>query len=65
VGEAEELLTVEQVAERLQVKTSWVRDHARKGRNPHLPGIKLGGKWRFRWSRIEQWLKELEKGAVA
>jgi excisionase family DNA binding protein len=60
-----ELLTVEQLAVRLKVTPAWVRDHARKSRRPHIPGIKLGGEWRFRWARIEEWLDQLEKEAVA
>ena len=60
-----ELLTPKQLADRLGVKESWVRDHARGSRRPQIPAIKLGGGWRFRWEAIEQWLRNLEKGAVA
>lgn len=60
-----ELLTPEELALRLGVKPSWVRDHARGTRRPKLPAIKLGGGWRFRWEAVEAWLKDLEKGAVA
>lgn len=64
-NEIEILLTVGELAERLRVKPSWIRDHARGSRRPKIPGIKLGGEWRFRWPTIRQWLKELEKGAAA
>ena len=60
-----DLLTVDELAGRLRVKPSWVRDHARGSRHPKIPGIKLGGEWRFRWQSIQQWLKDLEKGAAA
>jgi excisionase family DNA binding protein len=55
------LLTADQLAERLGVTASWIRDHARGTRRPKIPAIKLGGGWRFRWESIEDWLKELEK----
>ena len=60
-----ELLTVDQLAERLGVSPNWVRDHARGSRRPHIPALKLGGAWRFRWEAIEAWLKELEERRVA
>ncbi|MBV9155805.1 MAG: helix-turn-helix domain-containing protein [Acidobacteriaceae bacterium] len=60
-----DLLTVDELAQRLRVKASWVRDHARGSRRPKIPGIKLGGEWRFCWHTIQQWLKELENGAAA
>lgn len=60
-----ELLTPEELAIRLGVTPAWVRDHARGTRRPKLPAIKLGGGWRFRWEAIQEWLKDLEKGAVA
>jgi excisionase family DNA binding protein len=34
-----QLLTPEQVAERLQVPKSWVYRAAREGRLPHVPGL--------------------------
>lgn len=61
----DQLLTAEELAPRLRVTPCWIRDHARGARRPKLPGIKLGGVWRFRWSRVEEWLADLEKGVVA
>jgi len=53
----EPILTIEQVAERLQMKVSTVRELMRKRNARPLPALKCGGKLlRFRWSRIEQWL---------
>lgn len=63
--ESSDLLDVDQLAARLGVKPSWVREHARGARRPRIPGIKLGGEWRFRWPSIERWLEELEQGRVA
>jgi excisionase family DNA binding protein len=51
------LLTAEELAERLRVKTEWVWAQARAGRIPH---VRLGRYRRFRESAIEAWLTELE-----
>jgi hypothetical protein len=60
------LLTPEQVADRLNVSPDWVRDHSsRKG--PRLPVIRLGGGpgraglLRYRASRIEKFIEEMER----
>jgi excisionase family DNA binding protein len=47
------LLTVQQVADYLQLNESTVYQWAQQGR---LPAIKLGGRWRFRRDDIETWL---------
>ena len=58
----DKLLTAEELAERLRVKTEWVWAQARAGRIPH---VRLGRYRRFRESAIEAWLTELEtSGAV-
>ena len=49
----EALLTVQQVADYLQLNPSTVYQWAQKGR---LPAIKLGGCWRFRGGDLEAWL---------
>ena len=56
------LLTAEEVAERLGMRTDWVWALARAGRIPH---VRLGRYRRFRDSAIEAWLQELETGGVA
>jgi excisionase family DNA binding protein len=53
----DKLLTAEELAERLRVKTEWVWAQARAGRIPH---VRLGRYRRFRESAIEAWLTELE-----
>ena len=47
------LLTAEEIAERLGVKTQWVWAQARAGRIPH---VRLGRYRRFRESAIEAWV---------
>ena len=47
------ILTVEQVAEKLQVKPLTVREYLRKGK---IPGRKLGRSWRVVESELERFL---------
>ena len=51
------LLTAEEIAERLGMRTDWVWAQARAGQIPH---IRLGRYRRFRESAVEAWLRELE-----
>ena len=53
------LLTADELAERLGMKTDWVWAQARAGRIPH---VRLGRYRRFRESAVEEWLRELETG---
>ena len=55
----ERLLTADELAERLGMKTEWVWSQARAGRIPH---VRLGRYRRFRESAVEAWLQELEIG---
>lgn len=50
---AEELLTVSQVAERLQLKESWVYSNADK-----LGAYRVGKYLRFRWDRVLERLEQ-------
>ena len=57
------LLTAEEIAERLGMRTDWVWAQARAGLIPH---IRLGRYRRFRESAVEAWLRDLEaKSTVA
>ena len=53
------LLTADELAERLGMKTEWVWAQARAGRIPH---VRLGRYRRFRESAVEDWLRDLETG---
>lgn len=55
------LLTAEEIAERLGMKTQWVWAQTRAGRIPH---VRLGRYRRFRESAVEAWLRELEAGST-
>jgi predicted DNA-binding transcriptional regulator AlpA len=55
------LLTVREVAARLNVTKDWVWDHSSR-KAPHLPVIRMGdGTLRYRASRIEQFIDERER----
>ena len=56
----ERLLTVEQVAEYLNVDKFTVY---RLLRDKKLPGFKVGNQWRFNHQMIEAWLMENAKNA--
>jgi excisionase family DNA binding protein len=56
------LLTAEEIAERLGVKTQWVWAQARAGRIPH---VKLGRYRRFRESAVEAWICRLEADSTS
>ncbi|HMM49033.1 MAG TPA: helix-turn-helix domain-containing protein [Miltoncostaeaceae bacterium] len=56
---SDELLTAQQVAELLQVKTNWVYREARLGRIPH---VRLGRYQRFRRDAVMEWVAEGERG---
>ncbi len=55
------LLTAEELAERLGMKTEWVWAQARAGLIPH---VRLGRYRRFREAAVEAWLRELEHAAT-
>jgi excisionase family DNA binding protein len=57
----ERLLTADELAERLGMKTEWVWAQARAGRIPH---VRLGRYRRFRESAVEAWLHDLETGGT-
>ena len=51
----EQLLTVQQVADRLQVRRSWIYNRRHSGSLP-FPAIRVGKFLRFRRSDVEAWL---------
>lgn len=63
----EEILTPEQLAQRLQVKPSWVyeqtRDRAGSRSSDPLPHIKMGRYLRFDWCDVLAWLERHKKAA--
>jgi predicted DNA-binding transcriptional regulator AlpA len=63
------LLTPQQLAVRLAVPTSWIREKTRERARVRdgdpLPVVRLGKYVRFRWSDIEAWLDRQSKGRSA
>lgn len=59
---ADKLLTAEEIAAVLSVPTSWVRDHTRQGRIPH---VQLGRYVRYRLDKVLEWVEEQEGGGAA
>jgi excisionase family DNA binding protein len=56
------LLTIKEIAEYLQVKTSTIYQWTHQG---YIPHIKLGNHVRFRINRIDKWLDKNEiKGGI-
>ena len=52
----EQMTTVPQLADRLQVKQGWVYAKAAKG---EIPGaVRVGKYWRFRPDAIDRWLSK-------
>lgn len=58
----EDILTPEQLAERLQVSKSWVfeqtRERAKVRNKTPLPCIRIGKYIRFSWSQVCRWMTE-------
>ena len=52
---SDKLMTVEQIAEYLQVDEYTIYAWARKGK---MPAFKVGRFWRFRTEDIDKWLEE-------
>lgn len=60
-----ELMTVQQVAELLQVPVSWVYGRLRKRSMEKLPGYRLGKYWRFDKDEVLAWLTQQREGRKA
>ena len=60
-----ELMTVQQVAELLQVPVSWVYGRLRKRSMEKLPGYRLGKYWRFDKEEVLAWLARQREGRKA
>ena len=61
-GVSGRLLSVEEVAERLQVPSSWVYDRTRSRGLNRIPGFRLGKYWRFDEDEVLAWLERQRSG---
>jgi excisionase family DNA binding protein len=59
-GDGTDLLTADEVASRLKVRSSWVKKAALANRIPH---VRVGRYRRFRWPDIEAWLESQRSDA--
>jgi excisionase family DNA binding protein len=50
------LLTIQDVADLLRVKVTWVYDRLRRTERDRIPGFRLGKYWRFRRAEVLAWL---------
>ena len=55
------VMTVEELAGYLKMKTVTIYKHAQEGK---IPAFKVGSKWRFKKETIDRWIEEQEKGGV-
>ena len=56
------MMTLEEVAGYLRLHTSTVYRLARAG---IIPGVKIGGQWRFNQERVDRWLAQQEAASAA
>jgi excisionase family DNA binding protein len=52
------VMTVDEVADYLKMKTVTIYKHAQNGK---LPCFKVGSKWRFKKETIDKWIEKQEK----
>ena len=52
------MMTVDEVAQYLKMKSVTIYKHAQEGK---IPGFKVGSKWRFKKETIDKWIEEQEK----
>jgi excisionase family DNA binding protein len=55
---ASSMMTVEELAKYLKMKTVTIYKHAQEGK---IPGFKVGSKWRFKKETIDEWIKRQER----
>ena len=51
-------LTVDQLAEKLNVSKDWIYKQTRKTRPGGIPRLKVGKYLRFDWEKVQNWLKK-------
>lgn len=53
----EDLLTIDELAEKLKVPKSWIYGNTRQTGPDSIPRIKVGKYLRFRWSEVWEWIE--------
>ena len=54
----EEIITIDELAERWKVAKSWVYARTRESGPGSIPRIKLGKYLRFDWYQVQDWARE-------
>ena len=54
----EEIITIDELAQRWKVAKSWVYTRTRESGPGSIPRIKLGKYLRFDWSQVQDWARE-------
>jgi excisionase family DNA binding protein len=62
VGDSSQLLTVEEIAARMKVPTSWVYERTRRRGTEQIPHYKLGKYLRFELTEVTTWLSAMRRG---
>ena len=58
---ANQMMTVDEVANYLKMKVVTIYKHAQQGR---IPAFKVGSSWRFKISTIDKWIEKQEKNTA-
>lgn len=58
-----EILTPEELAQRLKVSQRWIYEKSRRRCQNPLPTIRIGRYLRFDWTSVSAWLREQERAA--
>lgn len=57
---SDNMMTVEELAEYLKMKSVTIYKHAQSG---SIPAFKVGSKWRFKKETIDRWIEDQELNA--
>ena len=58
---ANQMMTVDEVANYLKMKVVTIYKHAQQGK---IPAFKVGSSWRFKKSTIDNWIEKQEKNTA-
>ena len=58
-----QILTLEELAQRLKVSERWVYEKSRRRCQNPLPTIRIGRYLRFDWTSVSAWLRQQERAA--
>jgi excisionase family DNA binding protein len=61
MNEIKELLTVDEIARKLNISVSWIYSNARRKGNNSIPHLKIGKYIRFQEDVVRQWLDNQQR----